>query len=269
MTELRFEGRAAVITGAGEGIGREIARRLVLEGARVLLNDADGARAEAAARALSAEGGVCRARPGDVAEEGVVSSLVAEALRAFGRLDIAVANAGVTLFGDFFEYRVADFDRLLAVNLKGSFFLAQAAAREMRARGGGGRILLLSSVTGHLAIRSLAAYGLSKAALEMMARVLVPELSPHGITINAIAPGATVTPRTLAEDPEYVAAWSKATPLGRPASVEDVAGAALFLLSPAAGHVTGQSLVIDGGWTSVGNAPPSGPGGRRDPEPRA
>jgi len=141
------------------------------------------------------------------------------------------------------------------VNLRGSFFLAQAAARQMRNQGSGGRILLLSSVTGHRALRFLSAYGMTKAAIEMLARGLVPELSPFGITINAIAPGATVTPRTLADEPDFEAAWSRVTPLGKPATIEDIAGAALFLLSDAAAHITGQSLVVDGGWTSIGAAP--------------
>jgi len=125
----------------------------------------------------------------------------------------------------------------------------------MRSQGGGGRILLLSSVTGHRALRQLSAYGMTKAALEMMARALVVELSPFGIAINAVAPGATLTPRTMA-DPDWEAGWARAIPLGRPASVADVAAAALFLLSPEAAHITGQTLMVDGGWTSLGAAPP-------------
>ncbi|PYQ19395.1 MAG: short-chain dehydrogenase [Acidobacteria bacterium] len=249
-----FAGRVAVVTGAGTGIGQEIARRLALQGARVLLNDVDPGRAEAAAGRIAAEGGVCRAAGGDGAEVAVVRGLVEQAVQAFGRLDLAVANAGLTLYGDFFAYEPDAFDRLVAVNLRGSYFLAQAAARQMRAQGGGGRILLLSSVTGHRALKELSAYGMTKAALEMMARALVVELSPHGIAINAVAPGATVTPRTAA-DPEWEAGWARATPLGRPASVADVAAAALFLLSPEASHVTGQALIVDGGWTSLGAAP--------------
>jgi 3-oxoacyl-[acyl-carrier protein] reductase len=171
---------------------------------------------------------------------------------------MAVANAGLTLYGDFFDYKSDDFDRMLAVNVRGSFFLAQAAGKQMRSQGGGGRILLLSSVTGHVAIRFLAAYGITKAAIEMIARALVPELAPYGITINAVAPGATLTPRTVTDEPDFEAAWARVTPLGRPATMADIAGAALFLLSPAAGHVTGQSLIVDGGWTSIG-APPRVP----------
>ena len=255
MPDKIFEGKVAVVTGAGIGIGFEIARRLCAAGASVVLNDADTAQAHAAARNLHKEGGACVGVGGDVAEPAVIASLMEQALKAFGKIDLAVANAGLTLYGDFFDYTPKDFDRLTSVNLRGTFFLAQAAARQMRNQGAGGRILLLSSVTGHRAIRFLSAYGMTKAAIEMLARSLVLELSPFGITINAIAPGATVTPRTLADEPDFESAWSRVTPLGKPASVEDIAGAALFLLSPAAGHITGQSLVVDGGWTSIGAAP--------------
>jgi glucose 1-dehydrogenase len=250
-----FESRVALVTGAGAGIGQEIARRLALAGASVLLNDADGGLAESTAAGIGAAGGTCRGIGGDVADVDVVRGLVAEAVGTFGRLDLAVANAGLTQYGDFLDYDPARFDRLVGVNLRGSYFLAQAAARQMRAQGGGGRILLLSSVTGHRALRQLSAYGMTKAALEMMARALVVELSPFGITINAVAPGATVTPRTVA-DPEWEAGWARAIPLGRPATVADVAAAALFLLSPEAAHITGQTLLVDGGWTSIGAAPP-------------
>jgi 3-oxoacyl-[acyl-carrier protein] reductase len=255
MSDKPFAGKAAEVTGAGVGIGFEIARRLCDAGASVALNDADTAQAHAAARTLQKAGGNCVGVGGDVAEPSIVATLVEQTCTAFGKIDIAVANAGLTVYGDFFDYTPKDFDRLLGVNLRGSFFLAQAAARRMRSQGHGGRILLLSSVTGHLAIRFLSAYGMSKAAIEMLARALVPELSPFGITINTVAPGATLTPRTLADEPDFESAWSRVTPLGRPASIEDIAGAALFLLSPDASHITGQSLVVDGGWTAIGAAP--------------
>ena len=251
----RFGGRVAVVTGAGQGIGREIARRLALEGASVLLNDVDAGLAAAAALAIEGEGGG-RVRPagGDVADVETTRGLVAQAVASFGRLDLAVANAGITLYGDFLEYPPEDLDRLLAVNLRGSFFLAQAASRRFLEQGGGGRLLFLSSVTGHVAIRQLEPYGMTKAALEALARNLSLELAPHGVTVNALAPGATATPRTLAS-PGWEAAWTRATPTRRVASVEDVASAALFLLSDEAAHVTGQTLVVDGGWTAMGAAP--------------
>jgi len=194
----RFASRAAVVTGAGQGIGLEIARRLALEGAAVLLNDRDAALAEEAARAIAAEGGVVAAAGGDVSDVETTRGLVDRAVSRFGRLDLAVANAGITMHCDFLDYRPEDFDRLLAVNLRGSFFLAQAAARRFCEQGTPGRILFLSSVTGHMAIRQMAAYGMTKAALEALARNLSLEMAPLGITVNAIAPGATVTERWAA-----------------------------------------------------------------------
>ncbi len=250
----RFESRGAVVTGAGQGIGREIARQLALEGASVVLNDLDEALAVQAARAIEAEGGVVEPAGGDVADVAVTRGLVERAATAFGRLDVAVANAGITLHCDFLDYRPEDFDRLLGVNLRGSFFLAQAAARRFREQGTPGRILFLSSVTGHVAIRQMAPYGMTKAALEALARNLSLEMAPLGVTVNAIAPGATSTPRTLS-DPEWEAAWAEATPDGKVAAAADVAAAALFLLSDAAAHVTGQALVVDGGWTAMGAVP--------------
>jgi glucose 1-dehydrogenase len=250
----RFAGRAAVVTGAGQGIGREIARQLALEGASVLLNDQDEPLAGEAGRAIAAEGGVVLPAGGDVADPGVTLGLVAKAVAAFGRLDVAVANAGITMHCNFLDYSPEDFNRLLAVNLCGSFFLAQAAARRFREQDTPGRILFLSSVTGHMAIRQMAAYGMTKAALEALARNLSLEMAPLAITVNAIAPGATLTPRT-ASDEAYAEAWAGATPDGRIATPADVASAALFFLSDAASHVTGQSLVVDGGWTAMGAAP--------------
>jgi 3-oxoacyl-[acyl-carrier protein] reductase len=255
MAAGAFDGRAAVVTGAGEGIGREIARRLALGGAGVVLNDFDASRAREAASAIESEGGRVRALPGDASDPAHCAALVAEAVAAFGRIDLAVANAGFSLFSDFFATTPAEFDRVTALNLRGSYFLAQAAARRMREQGKGGRILLLSSVCGHLALHSLAAYSMSKAGLEMLAKGLVPELSPHGITVNAVAPSATLTPRNLATDPDYGKTWGAKIPTGRVATVEDIARAALFLLAPESGHITGHTLVVDGGWTAVGDAP--------------
>ncbi|GAC1588232.1 MAG: hypothetical protein NVS3B25_04730 [Hymenobacter sp.] len=142
----------------------------------------------------------------------------------------------------------------MQVNMGGTFFLAQAAANHMKQQAGGGALLFTSSVTGHQAHKQLAAYGMSKAALEMLAKSLVVELSEYRITVNTVAPGATLTERTQ-DDPAYEATWQKLTPMGRPATVADIAQAALFLVSDHARHITGQSLIVDGGWTSISPGP--------------
>lgn len=251
---LLFQNQVALVTGAGQGIGFEISRQLAEQGAAVLLNDQDAALAETAAERIRATGGRCEACPGDASDVNFIEKMVETAVSRIGKLTIAVANAGITTFGDFFEYRPESLQHLLDLNLRGSFFLTQAAAKQMRQQGEGGRILLMSSVTGHQAHPFLAAYGMTKAALEMLAKALVVDLSPHGITINCVAPGATLTERTL-DDPDYVRTWSRITPMGKPATVHDIAAAALYFVSPRAGHVTGQSLVVDGGWTSVSPSP--------------
>ena len=255
MNEKLFTDQVAIVTGAGQGIGFEIARQLARRGASVVLNDADADLADEAVAIIVGEGGSCVAFAGDASDGQVIEKMVQVAVENFGKLTIAVANAGITLFGDFFDYPADDLRRVLEVNLAGSFLLTQAAARQMRAQGTGGRILLMSSVVGHQAHQNLAAYAMTKAGLEMLAKNLVLELSPHNITINTVAPGATLTERTLQEDPTYSKVWSAITPMGRPALREDIAHAALFLLSPLSGHITGQSLVVDGGWTSVSPLP--------------
>ncbi len=249
-----FQNQVAIVTGAGQGIGLEICRQLASQGASVVLNDIQQSLAEEGAHQIQKEHGRCIPFAGDASDIAFIQQMVHEAVKQFGRLDIAIANAGITLYGDFFDYKLEDFNHVMKVNLGGTFFLAQVAATQMKDQNSPGSILFMSSVTGHQAHKNLAAYGMSKAALEMLAKTLVLELSPFKITVNAIAPGATVTERT-SSDPEFENTWSRITPIGKPASTKDIAQAALFLVSPGASHITGQSLVIDGGWTSVSPSP--------------
>jgi glucose 1-dehydrogenase len=272
---MDFNRKVAIVTGAARGIGFEICRQLVKAGAQVILNDVDSALADTAARHINdaasdpsgemmgdskrgdtghTTDGYCLAITGDCGDLSFIKGLVDTAVTRFGHLDIVIANAGITLFGDFLSYTPESFFRIMQVNLAGTFFLAQASANQMKKQPSGGSLLFTSSVTGHQAHKNLAAYSMSKAAIEMLARNLVIELSQFRININTIAPGATLTERTT-DDPDYQAVWSGLTPMGRPATPADIAHAAMFLVSENARHITGQTLIIDGGWSCISPSP--------------
>ena len=249
-----FEKKVCIVTGAGQGIGFEICRQLSSHGASVLLNDIDETITAEAVAKIKMESGNCIGLHGDAGDVTFIQQMVDNAVNEFGKLDIVIANAGITLFADFFEYTPESFYKVMHLNLGGSFFLAQAAAKQMKEQKTGGSILFMSSVVGHQAHKNLAAYAITKAGLEMLAKNLVIELSEYNITVNTIAPGATLPERTL-DDKAYEKTWSRITPIGRPATTLDIANAALFMVSPNARNITGQSLIIDGGWTSVSPSP--------------
>ena len=255
MNQLTFDGQTAIVTGAGTGIGFEIAQQLSDLGASVLLNDINDSLANQAAEKIKSVGGKCISLAGDAGNTSFIQKLVDLAISEFGQLNIAIANAGITTYGSFLDYSPESFQKLIHLNLQGSFFLAQTAARQMKAQKSGGRILLMSSVTGVQAHPFLVPYGMTKAALQMLAKGLVCELSQFGITVNAIAPGAVVTERTLSEDPDYPKEWSKLTPTRNVTYPKDVAQTALFLVSPHSGQVNGQTIIVDGGWSATSPTP--------------
>jgi 3-oxoacyl-[acyl-carrier protein] reductase len=249
--QINLTNQTAIITGAGQGIGLRIAQMLHNAGANILLNDLDASLCKEAAAKI---GERCLEMPGDAGDPTFIEQMIKKAVNSFGSLNIAIANAGITLFGSFSDYSVADFDRVMNVNLRGTFYLAQMASNQMIQQKTGGSLLFTSSVTGHQAHKNLAAYSMTKAGVEMLAKNLVSEIAEHGINVNCIAPGATLTERTL-QDPEYLSTWTKLTPMKKPGTVDDVANAAVFLVSEQARHITGQSLVIDGGWSAMSPSP--------------
>ncbi len=255
MIKYYFNDKVAVITGAGIGIGFEIAKQLSLSGAKVVLNDIDSHLAIKAANMIQKLGGECLPVGGDSSDLDIIDEIVNKAVQEFGQLDFAIANAGITTFGSFLDYELKSLQRLMKVNIQGSFFLAHAAAKQIVKQNSSGRILFMSSVTGHQAHPNLAAYGMTKSALEMLAKNLGVELAKHRITVNAIAPGATLTERTLESDPKYMEEWKSLTPSGVVSTPQDIANAALFLLSEESAQITGQSIIVDGGWTAVSPPP--------------
>lgn len=254
MINFIYTNKVAIITGSAIGIGFEIAKQLSNAGASVIINDIDADTLKKAVATIQDLGGTCTAVQGNSGDFSVIQSMVEKAVSKYGRLDFVIANSGITTFGDFIDYKLEDFQTLTSINLQGSFFLAQAATKQFIKQKSSGRIIFMSSVTGHQAHPKLAAYGMTKAALEMLAKSLSVELAEHKITVNAIAPGATLTERTQSDD-NYKASWEEITPTGIVSSTKDIANAVLFLLSDSSSQITGQTIIVDGGWTSVSPPP--------------
>lgn len=250
-----FTDQVAIVTGAGTGIGFEIARQLLEAGARVIINDIDENLVNAAAARLDRPDH-CIPIAGDAGDLQIIDQMISSAIENFGKINISIANAGITSYGSFLKFTPEQFSNLVHLNLQGSFFLAQKSAHQMIAQQSPGRILLMSSVTGVLSHPFLGAYGMTKAAISNLAKNLVLELGRYGITINAIAPGAVGTERTMAMDANYDKVWGALIPSGRATTTAEIARTALFLVSPDSGQINGQTLVVDGGITTLCAVPP-------------
>lgn len=246
----RLAGKVAIVTGAGEGIGQQIAKRLGSEGAKVIVNYIGGSTgAEEAQRAIREAGGESEIVPADVTRSEDIRNLVETAWKKYGSADILVNNAGVEYRSDFWDTEESEYDKVMAVNLRGPFFLSQLFVRRLRSAKKPGRIINISSVHEDMAFPGFTTYCCSKGGMRMMMRNLAVELGPLGITINNIAPGAIVTPinKALLEDKPKLNALLKNIPLGRLGTTDDVAGLVAFLASDDAAYVTGSTFVIDGG----------------------
>ena len=246
----RLKDRIAVVTGSSSGIGQGIAVRFAAEGARVVVNyvgHPDGAdQTVAAIQKAGGQAVVCQA---DVTSMDDVRKLIDAAWQTYGGCDILVNNAGMEKEADFWEVTEADYDKVLAVNLKGPFFLSQYFVQKLLAANKPGRIINISSVHEDMVFPHFSTYCASKGGIRMLMRDLAVELGPKNITVNNIAPGAIVTPmnRKLSDNKALLDRLLQNIPLGRIGTVDDVAALAVFLASDEAAYITGSTYVVDGG----------------------
>jgi len=250
-TEMQLERQVAFITGAGSGIGRAIALRFAREGADIAVLDRDEARARAVGEEVKALGRRFWLRAGDVADCGQAQAAVREAAAALGRLDVLVNNAGIGKPQKFMEIDEANWRSHLDIHLSGSFFCAQAAAREMAKRSYG-RIVSIASVAGMMGPIDLAPYGAAKAGIIGLTRAAALDLADFGITVNAIAPGPIDTEMLQLWPADARRERAQHMPVARLGQVEEIAHAALFLASPDSGFISGSVLTIDGGSVAAG-----------------
>jgi 2-deoxy-D-gluconate 3-dehydrogenase len=259
---LDLSGGVAIVTGGAIGIGQGIAFRFAEAGASIVIADRDLEAAQRAVGLITERGGRATAVQVDVGTVDNAQTMVQQTLDAFGQVDILVNNAGIFPFAPALEVSEELWDRVLGVNLKGAFFCAQAAARQMARAGMGGRIINIASIDALHPTGALTPYDTSKGGLVMMTKSLAKEVGPYGITVNAIAPGSIATPgaaaatvapsegiaETSGAGEDLMAAFLARIPLGRVGQPDDIATAVLFLASDAASYVTGSLLVVDGGY---------------------
>lgn len=245
---LRLEGKTAVITGAGRGIGRAIAEKFLAEGAQILICDIVQDRLEKTATELSPLGDV-EALAGNVADPACCSEIVSRAKDRFGRLDILINNAGIAVVQPFLSHRLDTWRQTLDVNLTAMFMLSQEAARLMVDQGQGGAIVNMASSNGHMGERGLAAYNASKAGVVLLTKTMAIELAEYNIRVNCVSPGWIMTDLALegGHDPTTIEEYTRKIPLGRHGQPHEVANLFAFLASDEASFITGESVVIDGG----------------------
>lgn len=249
---MLLDNKVAVVTGAARGIGLACARRLVREGASVMLSDIDDEAGKDATGEFD-DGARVEFVHCDVGERLDINNLVKRTVDRFGRIDVLVSNAGIVHAADFLELDEQDFDRVLRVNLKGAFLAGQAVARQMvsqvEAGDPPGAIVNMSSVNAVMAIPNHTPYSVSKGGLRQLTNVMALSLAPYGIRVNAVGPGSIMTDmlRTVADDPESKRRLLTRTPLLRIGEPDEVAAIVAFLASSDASYITGQTIYADGG----------------------
>jgi NAD(P)-dependent dehydrogenase (short-subunit alcohol dehydrogenase family) len=254
-TSKRLEGRTALVTGGGGGVGRGIALELARAGCRVAVNYfLDQDLAEETVAQVKGNGGDAFTVRGNVADAAEVKEMFATLLARVPRLDIMVNNAGVQTWKPFLEVTEAEWDLVIDTNLKGCFLNSQAAARHMKEHGGGA-IVNIGSGCNKIGFPNLVAYTASKGGIEMLTKVAAVELGRYGIRVNCVAPGAIEVERTRREGGDYARIWSEITPLGRVGTPSDIGQAVVFLSSADASFVSGQTLWVDGGVFSQARWP--------------
>jgi len=250
--EISLKKKVAIVTGASHGLGRAIAGAYAAAGARVVLSSRKQEGLDLAAREIHAEGGTALPIAAHVGDEDAVQSLVDATLESYGRIDILLSNAGTNPhFGPTLDATAALWDKIIEVNLRGAFLLCRAAAPHMN---DGGKIVIMSSVSGFKPSTGLGIYSVSKAGLNMLTMVLASELGPKGIRVNAIAPGTIKTrfSQALTDNDQISEGILSRTPLGYFGEPKDVVGAALFLASDLSDYVNGAILTVDGGVVASG-----------------
>ena len=253
MPSARLSDSTAIVTGAGSGIGQAIAMGFAREGARVSCADIRSERAEASAERIRAAGGEALAITVDVSERQQVEAMLACTLECFGDVDVLVSAAGISTRDQFLDVTDEDWDRVIAVNLKGLFLCGQVVGRHMAKRGRGA-IINITSQLEEVAQPHCTPYLASKGGGRMLTKGMAVDLAPSGVRVNALAPGLTNTnlsPRDTEEGRKYTAETVRHIPMGRPAEPEEMAGAAIYLASGEASYVTGSTLVVDGGYQTI------------------
>ncbi|MBU2535050.1 MAG: 3-oxoacyl-ACP reductase FabG [Chloroflexi bacterium] len=249
---MRLKKQVAIVTGAGQGIGRAIALTLVREGATVVVNDIDLEKAEKVAEEIYAQGGQALPVQADVSKAKDVDILVKKTLDSYKRVDILVNNAGVAKMTRLLELTEAEWDRTMNINIKGQFLCSKAVIAQM-IKQKRGKIVNIASLAAHIGAPGLAAYGASKGGVVQLTKALAVELGKYNIMVNAVSPGLTMTElikSAVKDRPDFIEGMDR-IPLRRAAEPEDIANAVLFLASSESDYITGQVLIVDGGLMAI------------------